>query len=69
MLKSDTISRLTCYILDLLQKSFSSNFWAGGTPTPQEKMTLVGWAEKPVLVYQLGTLLFGRMERTSQSNS
>jgi hypothetical protein len=27
-----------------LQKSFSSNFWAGGTPTPQEKMTIVGWA-------------------------
>jgi len=27
--------------LDLLQKSFSSNFGAGGTPTPQEKMALV----------------------------
>jgi hypothetical protein len=36
-----------------LQKSFSSNFWAGGTPTPQEKMAKSGMGIVSVLAIAL----------------
>ena len=35
--------------IDLLQKFFSSNSGAGGTPTPQEKMAMSGMGILPVL--------------------
>ncbi len=38
---------------DLLHKSFSSNFWAGGTPTPQEKMAKSGMGIVSVLAIAL----------------
>ena len=43
----------TTYSRPLEEHSFSTNDRAGETPTPQEKMTFVGWAEKPILAMQL----------------
>ncbi len=44
--------------IDLLQKFFSSNSGAGGTPTPQEKMAMSGMGILPVLATFARGLIF-----------